>query len=393
MKKLFSILTLGVIVVLTSCEKDESSLGVTGVSVNKNSLTMAIGENETLVATVSPGNALNKAVRWNSSKPSIATVDENGKVTAVDLGEATITVTTADSNKTVTCAVMVELIAFVDIPAGSFRMGHLLTAPDEAAWEWDDGTQHQVALTKDFKISKHEVTNRQFCVFLNTNKIGNNGIWNDAKTYNTETLIYNSSTEGYNAWGVKWDSTNNNWTPVPDKENFPVLYVTWFGAKEFATWTGGDLPTEAQWEYACRGDRDTMPFGIGTGKVLDGKTANIFGRYIYDLENGGEKDLGEGMGIYLKATCAVGKYQSNSYGLYDMHGNISEWCNDWYATNYGSTNATDAAVDPTGPVTGSKRVARGGCWGSDAWGCHSASRYYFSPSDAYNEIGFRVVRP
>lgn len=384
--KLFLVFLPVIIGFLVSCEEDKPS-----ISLNKSVLSLSVGIEEILVATVSPSDAVDKSVVWSSDRPEIATVDNNGKVTAVALGDVTIAVATADGKKKATCAVTVEFVAWTDVPAGTFRMGYLATAPGE--WDedvnFDEGTRHQVTLSKGFKMSRNEITNAQYCAFLNDNGIGRNGIWSGAKVYRTETLIYDSS-DNRSEWGIAWDEVGDAWVPLAGKEHFPVIYVTWFGAKEFAAWLGGDLPTEAQWERACRADRGTMPFGIGSGKMLDGAMANIYGRYICDTGEG-EKDLGEGMGIYLRGTCAVGNYQSNSYGLYDMHGNVFEWCNDWYDTNYGSANATDAATDPTGPETGSFRIVRGGCWGSGAWDCHAANRYSFSPYDAYDHIGFRVV--
>src|SRR5262249_61037539 len=118
-------------------------------------------------------------------------------------------------------------------------------------------------------------------------------------------------------------------------------------------------PTEAEWEYSCRGGRSSSsPFGIGDGTSLSSSLANFNGNYPYG---------GAGKGTYLQKTCAVGSYPANALGLNDMHGNVWEWCGDFYG-DYQNGKATD----PTGPKEGSHRVARGGGGGDEARYCRPA---------------------
>ncbi|GHT71942.1 hypothetical protein AGMMS50239_41260 [Bacteroidia bacterium] len=202
-----------------------------------------------------------------------------------------------------------------------------------------------------------------------------------------------SASSGSSNWGLNWDNGNNKWVPVSGY-NHPVIYVTWYGADEYARWVGGSLPTEAQWEYACRGDYpdkatevNTLPFGIGTGRKLTGDMANFYAMYPYDLDKSGNYNDATQNSLNKWRTTAVGAYPyANNYGLYDMHGNVFEWCSDWYG-NYDSGSVSD----PKGSASGSRRVLRGGFWDDGAQLCRSAYRRRDSPDYASSNIGFRVV--
>jgi formylglycine-generating enzyme required for sulfatase activity len=213
----------------------------------------------------------------------------------------------------------------VYIPPGTFLMGSPLVEPGRFS---SDETQHKVTLTKGFYMSKYEVTNAQYAWFLNANNIGRSG------TNANNTRLVKASSSPHD-WGLHWNGSW--WEPASYCANRPVINVTWWGAKAFADWVGGSLPTEAQWEYACRGG-NSFPFGLDDGKHLDGSMANIDGQRIYDYDTGG--DL-VSMGTYLAHTNDVGSYQPNRYGLYDMHGNVSEWCLDWYHMDLDNGFVTD----------------------------------------------------
>ncbi|MDL2251475.1 SUMF1/EgtB/PvdO family nonheme iron enzyme [Odoribacter sp. OttesenSCG-928-J03] len=275
-------------------------------------------------------------------------------------------------------------ITAVKIPAGTFMMGSPET---ELERDNDSEVQHQITLTKNFWMSTYEITNAQYALFLNEKGIGSDGQYM-TKNDGMKTLINNPTYDiNYKRWGVYYNV--DKWEPVSGYENHPVIYVTWYGADEYCRWVGGSLPTEAQWEYAARGDKGTAPFGVGMGTLLDGNMANIKGQYIYNLDADGTTDLGTDKGVSLGKTVQVGSYSPNSYGLYDMHGNVEEWCSDWYNRDY----YTESGVvsDPVSPVAGSTRLLRGGCFVDWAVSCRSANRFAKSPGGSNEYIGFRVV--
>ena len=252
-------------------------------------------------------------------------------------------------------------IQTVLIPAGMFIMG----SPESEVGRDANETQHPVTLTA-FRMSKYEITNTQYAAFLNAKSIGSNGSY--------ATTGYGTQTYAYSSGGLTYSGTQ--WMPATGYENHPVINVTWYGATEYATFIGGTLPTEAQWEYACRAGT-TTPFN--TGDFLTNLQANYYWQYPY---NGGTNTVTN----FPADTQTVGTYAPNAYGLYDMHGNVWEWCSDWYGTY-----PTTAQTNPTGTTTGSSRVIRGGCWSDYAQNCRSACRYSTGPYNHGSIIGFRVV--
>jgi len=189
-------------------------------------------------------------------------------------------------------------------------------------------------------------------------------------------------------------------------EDLPVERVTWFNAVEYCNklslreglspaytisgkgnkravaWNrdanGYRLPTEAEWEYTCRAGTAT-PFYTGT-RILTNQ-ANYNGRYSYDgYENR--------KGLFRRKTTQVGSFEANAWGLYDMHGNVSEWCWDFYGPY-----ASGAQTDPSGAVFGYSRVQRGGGWYDYEWNLRSAYRDNYEPNFRFIGIGFRVVCP
>jgi sulfatase modifying factor 1 len=254
-------------------------------------------------------------------------------------------------------------IETINIPAGTFTMGSPVTEANRVA----DEVEHSVTLSA-YKISKYEITNVQYAAFLNAKAIGSNGLW-AAGPYPSNTLIYPSATTGVTY-------VTNQWVSATNKANAPVVNVTWYGATAYAQYKGGRLPTEAEWEYAARGTTTTA---FNTGTCLSNTQAN----YQWSLPQTGCTNT---VTTPLSTTQAVGSYAANAYGLYDIHGNAVEWCSDWYGA-YPATNVTN----PTGAVSGSKCIARGGSLNYAAEDCRSARRNKLTPTYNNIYIGFRLV--
>jgi formylglycine-generating enzyme required for sulfatase activity len=250
------------------------------------------------------------------------------------------------------------------IPTVTFTMGSPSTEPQRRT----DEVQHQVTLSA-YRMSKYETSNAQFAAFLNAKSIGSNGLY-ALGAYPTQVLIYADTT-----YGLTWSGTQ--WQPVAGKENFPVVRVTWYGATEFATYAGGRLPTEAEWEYACRGN---IISAFSTGACLNNTQAN----YRWDFPLTGCSNTST---AYPNQTQATNSYSPNAFGLYNMHGNVWEWCSDWYG-DY----PTAAQTNPTGASSGTSNVVRGGSWINDAKFCLTAARnnVIVGSSGGSNAVGFRL---
>ncbi len=207
-------------------------------------------------------------------------------------------------------------------------------------------------------------------------------------------------------WIGKFEVTQGQWKEVVGQfpgqftagegDNFPVYDINFAEAEGFCrklterAHASGELPkewefrlpTEAQWKYACRGGTTTA---TSYGDSLSSKQANFQGKPY----NGAEE------GPSLKRTAPVGSYPANPWGLHDMHGNVFEWCRDWYHLRLPGGEAPDlysakssASASEHGGIS---RVRRGGCWADEGWPCRSAFRLRFEPERRHDHIGFRVV--
>jgi formylglycine-generating enzyme required for sulfatase activity len=242
-------------------------------------------------------------------------------------------------------AVLSIVVKLVEIPAGSFLMGSPTAEPSRE----DNELQHRVEITQAFQMSSTEVTQAQYELVAGSNPSKFKGAdrsveqvsWLDAVQFCNKLSAREGLSPAYRIsdGGVTWDAKSN----------------------------GYRLPTEAEWEYACRAGT-TMAYHTGDGES--------------DLARAGWYSGNAG-----NDTRSVGKKTSNAWGLYDMHGNVWEWCWDRYG-EYGSGSQRD----PQGAANGSGRVIRGGSWINDARYCRSAFRYRNDPSDANLNLGFRVVR-
>lgn len=253
------------------------------------------------------------------------------------------------------------------IPAGEFMMGSS-ESPDELADVFphtspksfeDERPQHEVRITTSFYLGVTEVTQAQYRAVMGINPSQFKG-----ETHPVET--------------VSWQEA--------------VAFCERLSAKEGHTYR---LPTEAEWEYACRaGTATRYCFGDDAvsqredeeeedGKVQEGKQAE---EPPDDAETLADYAWYEG-NSEMK-THAVAEKKPNAWGLYDMHGNVWEWCRDWYGKDY---YANSPEEDPAGPETGGGRVGRGGSWCAATWGCRSSLRSKSEPPVQLAHLGFRVV--
>jgi len=285
-------------------------------------------------------------------------------------------------------------MVLVPIPAGEFYIGSRLSAaevgkrlglPADAAKLFEDEhPRHRVTLTKPFYLGATEVTKGQFRQFVLAENYRT-----EAETDGKGGFGFNSATGKFEGFDPKYNWKNSGFAQTDDH---PVVNVSWNDAQAFCKWLSAKegvtyrLPTEAEWEYACRAGSTTMyqtgddPEGlVSVGNVLDASAKAKLTEYP-DLP-----DLRVNDGYAF--TAPVGGFRANPWGVHDMHGNVFEWCQDWY----GSYTSGDTA-DPAGPDSGSGRVSRGGSWLSDAGYCRSAGRSWSTPSNRFHDLGFRVLR-
>jgi formylglycine-generating enzyme required for sulfatase activity len=259
----------------------------------------------------------------------------------------TLPVEAQDGDKVITNSIGMKLTL---IPAGKFMMGSPATEDERDPEE----LQHEVAITKPFYMGVYEVTQGQY-----------------EKVMNKNTSFFRQGAD------------------------FPVDQVRWTEALEYCrqlsalpeerkTQRKYRLPTEAEWEYACRAGTTTV---FHFGNSLSSKEANFKGTFPFGKA---AKD------VFLQKTVKVGSYAPNAWGLYDMHGNVAEWCSDWYDPEYYKTSPKE---NPKGPAKGVLDtnynsffyVIRGGCWMDEGRGCRAAYRSRLQPTEAYRWVGMRVV--
>jgi formylglycine-generating enzyme required for sulfatase activity len=230
-------------------------------------------------------------------------------------------------------------LTLVQIKPGSFMMG----SPANEDGRHDDERQHKVTLTQPYWLGQTEVTQSQYEAIMGKNP-----------------SLFHFKGADRPVESVSWNDAVKFCKKLTERER---------RAGRLSRGQVYRLPTEAEWEYACRAGSDTAYcFGDNAGQLDD---------YAWYGSNSGGQ------------THDVGRKKPNAWGLYDMHGNVWEWCSDWYDDDY----PRGAVTDPTGPGTGSRRVDRGGSWSHTAGYCRSAYRGRDSPSGtSHSALGFRLAR-
>ncbi len=251
---------------------------------------------------------------------------------------------------------------FVLIEGGSFQMG----SPDSEAWRSDDETQHTVTVS-NFYMSQYEVSQAEYEEVMGSNPSSFSGSdlpvenisWLDAVTY------------------CNARSEKDGLTPVYSIDG---QEVSWNRSAD-----GYRLPTEAEWEYACRAGTVT-PFNTETS--ISAEEANYYGHYPYEIEDNyfSQGNLSTKPGEYRQTTVAVSSFSPNDWGLYNMHGNVSEWVWDYYGEYM-----PEEQTDPTGVDTGTLHVYRGGGWNDFAKNMRSAYRAAMAADKGSFNIGIRIV--
>ena len=292
----------------------------------------------------------------------------------------------------------------VRIPAGEFMMGSDET-PESFAADFpqydrerflkvdDEAPVHRVRITHDFYLGQTEVTVGQFRRFIEASgyvvesERDGTGGYGFNRDYDPATTVRGDAFEGRNP---KYSWRNPGF---PQTDTHPVVNVTWNDAVAMAAWLSQAegvryrLPTEAEWEYACRaGTRTRFASGddprslVVMANVFDKDTAVNWPKWdVYALP------LHDGFAF----TAPVASFAPNAFGLYDMHGNAWEWTADWHADDYYARSPVD---DPQGPETGVVRVRRGGSWHTWPFYARSSFRNWNTPTTRYTLVGFRLVR-
>ena len=302
------------------------------------------------------------------------------------------------SQKVLTNSIKMKLVL---VPAGEFMMGNaesddnLNKAFPSASKETfdEERPRHKVRITKDYYLGVSNVTLQQFRAFINDTN------------YKTE-----AEKDDRGGWGYDASDKDDPFEQSPDYtwrswgfdqgDEHPVVNVTYNNAVAFCQWLSKKegktyrLPTEAEFEYACRAGTTTR-YSCGDDPLKLVKVANVLDESLLDKIGGRFKE--DNAKAALKAndgfpfTAPICHYAANPFGLYDMQGNAATWCSDWYSDDC-YQDAPTVSEDPKGSSTGDQRVIRGGGWNSDPIDCRSASRDADVPTYRSYDLGFRVVR-
>jgi formylglycine-generating enzyme required for sulfatase activity len=257
----------------------------------------------------------------------------------------------------------VGLIKLKRIPAGAFLMG---SPEDDGEADDDEKPQHRVEIRKPFYLGVYEINQAQYQAVT-----GENPSWFSPNGGGKDKIAGRSTGE-HPVENVSWLDAVKFCNKLSEMEGLKPFYEIHGEKVQVSDWTGPGyrLPKEAEWEYACRANAPTpqrYTFGDNPGSL---------GKFAWYSENSGS------------ATHPVGEKDPNGFGLFDMHGNVWEWCWDSYSASYYKGSTPD---DPSGPTEATVRVIRGGGWRRDPRGCRSAIRSGRAPAYLGNSLGFRLA--
>ncbi|HVX13155.1 MAG TPA: formylglycine-generating enzyme family protein [Pirellulales bacterium] len=305
--------------------------------------------------------------------------------------------------ETVTNSIGMKLVL---VPGGEFMMGasedlakSMARFPyAKASWFSDETPRHHVRINRGFYMGAYEVTLGQFLTFYHAAhyKLDSERDGKPNWGYGARHRLVRSP--GFVPWSPDWQIGFNE----------PVVYVSWNDATAFCQWLSEKegktyrLPTEAEWEYACRAGTTTVFYNgndperlPAVGNVADGTARDHWPNATsVSITDKDRKRNSKALFAYLTArdgyvyAAPVGRFRPNLFGLYDMHGNVAEWCSDYYHSKYYSESPED---DPRGPESGNRHVLRGGAWSNEAAIARSSHRATARADRRSHGWGFRVV--
>ncbi|MCR2820595.1 formylglycine-generating enzyme family protein [Lederbergia panacisoli] len=275
------------------------------------------------------------------------------------------------------------------IKGGEFLMG----TNDSDGFPADGEGPIRKVTVDSFYIDKYAVTNEQFKQFVDeTNYITEAEHFGWSYVFHLfcskETLKNNPQRVAAVPWwvavkGAYWKQPEGPGSSTRDRLNHPVIHVSWNDAMAFCKWSGKRLPTEAEWEYAARGGLEQKKYPWGDDLIVNGKHQCNIWQGEFPVKN--TKRDG-----YI-GTCPVDTYLPNGFGLYNVAGNVWEWCEDWFSPDY---HKSDVTVNPTGPKTGTNKSVRGGSYLCHKSYCNRyrvAARSSNTPDSSTGNMGFRCA--
>lgn len=356
------------IIVTDTQTQQEKKVSLTITEFHIGQATLYVGTNTTVTTEITGSGDYSVT----NSQEAVATATLSGQILSVkgiSVGEATLTIKDQKLNAEAYVNVIVlntqpvgQELQLITVEGGTFQMG---TPAGTDKSDGDENPVHSVTLST-FKISKYEITNAQFAEFLNKNGQGNK----------KEGAITWYNLEGKDAYIRK---VGDAFAVLPGKEDYPVNNVTWYAAVAYAQWKGGRLPTEAEWEYAARGGNQSQNY-----KFIGSNDGNEVGWNRNNISTAGPQK--------------VGTKKPNELGIYDMAGNLNEYCSDWYGAYSAEAQTNPQGVSEANAIPhrtlGIRKICRGGSYQGSvnfffAWDRNQVTR----DSQTASSCGFRIVIP